>query len=131
MLIGLVYAGDGEGKRFFHSVIILDNQLQCSYVLIIMSLVKDKKKDVIVRSRMNAKRKKHVEAVLQKLGMNHSEAINLFYAQVELLKGLPFDVRIPNKTTIEAMKEAEEKYDSLKSYSSAKEMFKDFDKDDN
>jgi len=42
------------------------------------------------------------------LGISTTEAINLFLSQVKLRKGLPFDVRIPNKTTLRAMKDAEE-----------------------
>jgi DNA-damage-inducible protein J len=45
---------------------------------------------------------------LHKLGISTTEAINLFLSQVRLRKGLPFDVRIPNKTTLKAMKDAEE-----------------------
>lgn len=88
-----------------------------------MELVKDKLKDVLVRSRMNSARKRHVEDILKKLGMNHSEAINLFYAQIELLKGLPFDVRIPNEATEKVLKDSEEK--NVKVFNTKKELFDD------
>ncbi|MFW8601874.1 type II toxin-antitoxin system RelB/DinJ family antitoxin [Desulfobacterota bacterium M19] len=37
--------------------------------------------------------------MFKKLGLSTTEAINLFYRQVKLRKGLPFSVVIPNKTT--------------------------------
>jgi DNA-damage-inducible protein J len=46
--------------------------------------------------------------VLSKLGISTTEAINILLLQVRLRKGLPFDVKIPNKTTLKAMKDAEE-----------------------
>jgi len=65
-----------------------------------------------------------VEVVLRKLGMNHSEAINLFYAQVELLKGLPFDVRIPNKITEKVLSDSK-KGKNVKVFNSKDDFFKD------
>jgi len=40
------------------------------------------------------------------LGISTTEAIRLFLKQVQLHKGLPFPVLIPNAQTIAAMKEA-------------------------
>ena len=77
-----------------------------------------------VRSRMSAKRKQHVATILDQLGMNHSEAINLFYAQIELLKGLPFDVRIPNEATASVLKDSKAGK-NIKHFSSKEAMFKD------
>ena len=37
--------------------------------------------------------------MLSKLGLSPTQAITLFYRQVEIRKGLPFDVVIPNATT--------------------------------
>ena len=39
------------------------------------------------------------ERVFRKLGISSSEAINLFYSQVRLRKGLPFPLGIPNAVT--------------------------------
>ncbi|MGY6529565.1 MAG: type II toxin-antitoxin system RelB/DinJ family antitoxin [Cyanobacterium sp.] len=46
-------------------------------------------KTVTVRARMEAKLKTKVEDIFQKLGLSTTEAINLFYKQVELQQGLP------------------------------------------
>ena len=52
--------------------------------------------------------KSDAEKVLSKLGISTSEAVNMFLSQVRLRKGLPFDVKIPNKATLRALKDAEE-----------------------
>jgi DNA-damage-inducible protein J len=53
--------------------------------------------------RADEKVKKEAEFILNKLGLSPSDAINLFYRQVALQKGLPFDVKIPNEETISAI----------------------------
>ena len=58
-----------------------------------------------IRARVDAQLKADAEAVLDKLGLTASEAIRLFYRQVALRKGLPFDVKVPNAETRRAMKE--------------------------
>jgi DNA-damage-inducible protein J len=58
-----------------------------------------------IRARVNGQLKADAEAVLTKLGLTASEAIRLFYRQVALRKGLPFDVKLPNAATRRAMKE--------------------------
>ncbi len=50
--------------------------------------------------------KHEAEMILNKLGLNASQAITLFYRQITLRKGLPFDVRIPNAETWAAMEDA-------------------------
>jgi DNA-damage-inducible protein J len=59
-----------------------------------------------VRARIEPRLKRDAEAVLKKVGLTSSEAITLFYKQVELMQGLPFPVRIPNKTTRRAIADA-------------------------
>ena len=53
-----------------------------------------------VHARIEPKLKKQAEGILRRLGLNQTQAITLFYKQVELHDGLPFDIVIPNKTTI-------------------------------
>ncbi len=48
------------------------------------------------------------KSILKSLGMNFTEAVNVFASMVVQEKGLPFEVKIPNDTTLNAMKEAEE-----------------------
>jgi len=45
--------------------------------------------------------------ILKSLGMNFTEAVNIFTNMVVQEKGLPFAVKIPNNRTIQAIKEFE------------------------
>ncbi len=65
-------------------------------------------KTAMITTRVNPDLKADAEKVLRKLGISTTEAINLFLSQVRLRKGLPFDVKIPNRVTLKAMKDAEE-----------------------
>jgi len=56
-------------------------------------------KTSMVRARIEPDLKNKAEQVFRDLGLTTTEAITLFYRQVELRKGLPFDVVIPNETT--------------------------------
>jgi len=63
-------------------------------------------KTATIRARVEPELKRGAEAVLKKIGLTSSEAITLFLAQVKLTKGLPFPLRVPNKETRRAIKEA-------------------------
>ena len=52
-----------------------------------------------VRARIEPDLKNKAEQVFRDLGLTTTQAITLFYKQVELRKGLPFDVVIPNENT--------------------------------
>lgn len=65
-------------------------------------------KTAMVRARTTPDLKSEVEGILDKLGLTTTEAINLFFSQVKLHKGLPFDVRIPNKTTLATFRKTDE-----------------------
>lgn len=53
----------------------------------------------MVRARTDPRLKTQVENIFRKLGLSSTEAINLFYHQVKIRKGLPFRVEIPNEET--------------------------------
>ncbi len=75
-----------------------------------------------IQARVETKLKADAESVLNRLGLNASEAIRLFYKQVVLRKGLPFDVIIPNAATRRAMRDVEEGR-GLTRYKDTQEMF--------
>ena len=60
----------------------------------------------MIHARIDPKLKESAERVFSTLGISTTEAIRLFLKQVQLHKGLPFPVLIPNAQTIAAMKEA-------------------------
>ncbi|HEX4084710.1 MAG TPA: type II toxin-antitoxin system RelB/DinJ family antitoxin [Chthoniobacteraceae bacterium] len=46
----------------------------------------------LFRARVPAKRLKNAEKILERLGMKPGDAFNILLAQIELRKGLPFEV---------------------------------------
>ncbi len=56
-------------------------------------------KTATIRARIQPELKDKAEYVFRRLGLSTTQAITLFYKQVELRGGLPFEVAIPNKTT--------------------------------
>jgi len=62
--------------------------------------------DATVRARVSSDLKEDTEAIFKKLGLSTSQAIVIFLNIVKLNQGIPFDVEIPNKTTLKAMDEA-------------------------
>ena len=56
-------------------------------------------KSATVRARIEPDLKNKAEKVFRELGLSTTQAINLFYRQVELRNGLPFEVVIPNEAT--------------------------------
>ena len=56
-------------------------------------------KTATVRARIKPDLKEKAEGVLRELGLNPTQAITLFYRQVELRQGLPFEVVVPTETT--------------------------------
>ena len=60
----------------------------------------------MIHARVDPKIKASAERVFSKIGITTTEAIRLFLKQVELHKGLPFAVAIPNAETAAAMAEA-------------------------
>jgi DNA-damage-inducible protein J len=59
-----------------------------------------------IRARADAQTKKQAEAILAKLGLTPSAAINLFYRQIIMRRALPFSVDMPNAETRAAIEEA-------------------------
>lgn len=60
-----------------------------------------------INARIAPDLKIQAEAILHKVGLSTAEAIRIFYSQICLQNGLPFEVKIPNKKTLRAMDELE------------------------
>ena len=80
-------------------------------------------KTAMIRARTEPKLKGEVEKIFHALGLSSTEAINLFFRQVELHKGLPFDIKIPTKTTLAAIRDVK-KQRNLRKSKDKKDMFK-------
>jgi DNA-damage-inducible protein J len=64
--------------------------------------------DTTVRARIDSNLKNEVESIFHELGLSTSQAITLFLKKVKMERGIPFELKIPNETTIKAMNEAKE-----------------------
>jgi DNA-damage-inducible protein J len=60
-----------------------------------------------VTARVEPRLKKSAQSVLERVGLSTTDAITIFLRQVVLHRGLPFDVRLPNKETRQAIAELE------------------------
>ena len=79
-----------------------------------------------VRSRVDPELKDNAAVVLAQCGLSLSDGIRLFLRQVVVQQGLPFEVKIPNAVTIEAMKEARAIRQGR--FNSAQELIDDLEK---
>lgn len=66
--------------------------------------------------------KEKAESILSALGIPASNAINMFYKQIILQRGLPFDVKIPSSRPVDmsALSEAELNVELEKGYADIK-----------
>ena len=78
-------------------------------------------KTQMIHARIEPKLKRSAERIFSEIGMSTTEAIRLFLKQVELHRGLPFSVSIPNAETVAAMREANNP-SALKRYGSFREL---------
>jgi DNA-damage-inducible protein J len=63
--------------------------------------------------------------ILSQMGLNYSQAISVFNNMIVLNKGLPFELKIPNNDTKQALDELETK--KGKSFKNVDELFDDLD----
>lgn len=64
-------------------------------------------KTAVVRARIEPNLKLETEYILRELGLSPTEAVTLFYRQVRLRRGLPFEVTIPNDTTLQTFEDTD------------------------
>ncbi len=77
----------------------------------------------MTHARLTPEIKEEAEAILKELGISISTAYEMFYRQIISHQGIPFDLRLPNKDTIVAMKDA--RNGKGKRYDGVREMFED------
>ena len=63
-------------------------------------------KNAVVNARMEVELKSEVEAIFKQLGMNTTQAITIFFEQIRLHRAIPFEIKLPNQETVEAMQDA-------------------------
>lgn len=83
-------------------------------------------KEAVISARIDPDIKHNAEQVFKELGLTSSQAITLFYKQVEFQQGLPFEVRIPNKTTQQALEDARTRR-NLKNFENIDNLLEDLE----
>ena len=81
-------------------------------------------KSAMIHARVEPGLKQKVESIFANLGISATEAITIYYKQVALRNGLPFEVRIPNRTTARTFKGTDDRR-NLKRFDSVDALFKD------
>lgn len=60
--------------------------------------------NAVVRARIDEKTKKKATVILKSMGLTPSDAFRLLMIRVATEKSFPFDLRVPNAETVQAMK---------------------------
>ena len=63
--------------------------------------------------------------ILSQIGLNYSQAVSVFNNMIVLNKGLPFELKLPNQDTGQALYDLETR--SGKSFENVDELFADLD----
>ena len=79
--------------------------------------------DTVVRARIDSDTKARATEALHAMGLSVSDAIRLLLVRIAEERRMPFDVRVPNRETLDAVKELEE--GRGKRFGSAEELFRD------
>ena len=81
--------------------------------------------DSVVRARIDSDTKARATDALNAMGLTMSDAIRLLLLRVADERRLPFAVQVPNRSTLEAMKELDE--GKGQRFGSLEELFRDLD----
>ena len=84
--------------------------------------------DSTIRARINSKIKDEATAVLAAIGLTPSDAFRLLMTRVAQERSLPFDLLMPNKETVAAIKAA--RSGQVKSFGDLQELMGDLHADD-
>jgi DNA-damage-inducible protein J len=60
-----------------------------------------------VQARIDPRIKEEARSILDELGISMSEAIVVYLKQIILHRGIPFELKLPNKATLQAVKQLE------------------------
>ena len=83
-------------------------------------------KTAVLHTRIAPALKTQAESIFDQIGLSSADAIRIFFKQVILRKGLPFDVAIPNKKTVETLKKSERNV-GIKTFDTPDEAFAEWD----
>ncbi len=78
----------------------------------------------VVRARVDERLKRQAGAILATMGLTVSDFVRIGLAKVVSERGLPFEMRVPNRLTIATL-EKSERGEELHYFDNAEEMFRD------
>lgn len=79
--------------------------------------------------RIDDETKLQAQQALKSMGMSVSDAVRIFLTRVVAEQAIPFDVRVPNTTTVAAMNEADELIHAKKArFKNVEDLFNDLEK---
>ena len=78
-----------------------------------------------IQVRIDPKIKEEARGVLSELGMSMSEAIAVYLRQIVLRRAIPFELKLPNKATAQAVEQLET--GKGVTFNNIDELFKDLD----
>lgn len=81
-------------------------------------------KNATLQVELPPKLKNEVEDILARLGLTAAQTIQLFYQQIRLNQGLPFEVRLPNKVTANTLR-ASRSGKGVRHFGTKQELFAD------
>ena len=70
----------------------------------------------VIRTRVPARRLQRAERILHRLGITPADAVNMLLAQLELRKGLPFEIRLEPRPLLSADEQAAAWTEALGAY---------------
>ena len=79
-----------------------------------------------VRTRVEPKLKKESNKIFKRLGLSESEGVRLLLKGLVIYQGIPFQFKIPNEETIEAIEDAR-KGNTIGPFNSIEELKKELE----
>ncbi len=80
-------------------------------------------KTATTHARMDPAIKRDAEQIIKDMGLSISAAHELFYRQIIAQQGIPFELRVPRKETVQSMEEARQ--GTGKKYETVQDMLAD------
>ena len=65
-------------------------------------------KTATIQTRVDPEIKQRAQKILNTLNISMSEAISMYLSQITLHKGIPFEIKIPNRITAQTLKKSED-----------------------
>ena len=79
-----------------------------------------------IQTRVDPAVKRNAQIILNKLNISMSEAISMYLSQITLQRGIPFEIKLPNKVTAKTLRDSENG-NNLQKVDSVDELFEELD----